>query len=68
MSVDAALPARIVPTQLFVLVLPAIEAYTRNQFQHLKSAHDREDAEAEVVGLGLGTVRCRSHCLWRGRG
>ena len=49
MSVDVALPARIVPNQLFVLVLPAIEAYTRNQFQHLTSAHDREDAEAEVV-------------------
>ena len=49
MSVEVALPTCIVPYQLFALMLPAIEAYTRNQFQHLTSSHDREDAEAEVV-------------------
>ena len=33
----------------FVALLPAIQAHARSAFRFLRSPHDREDAEAEVV-------------------
>ena len=33
----------------FLALLPAIRAHARDAFRHLRSEHDREDAEAEVV-------------------
>jgi len=34
----------------FVVLLPAIQAHARAAFRSLRCPHDREDAEAEVVG------------------
>lgn len=35
--------------QSFLVLLPAIQAHARAAFRFLRSEHDRDDAEAEVV-------------------
>lgn len=37
------------PRESFLALLPAVQAHARSAFRSLRSAHDREDAVAEVV-------------------
>lgn len=50
LSITAAVAAPpIRPHLAFLALLPAIQAHARAAFRSLRSVHDREDAEAEVV-------------------
>lgn len=53
MSAAFAVDPAPVPTtdhrESFLALLPAIQAHARAAFRSLRSVHDREDAEAEVV-------------------
>jgi len=53
MSTAFAVPSRVTsadPRESFLALLPAIRALARAAFRSLRCPHDREDAEAEVVG------------------
>ncbi|MDB5308639.1 MAG: hypothetical protein JWO38_2841 [Gemmataceae bacterium] len=54
-AVDVPAPAE--RQQSFVQLLPAIRAHARAAFRHLRSEHDREDAEGEVVARAWETFR-----------
>lgn len=55
--VAPALVAPADPHESFLTLLPAIRAHARTAFRTLRSSHDREDAEADVVAAAWQQFR-----------